>query len=101
MRDAHAAGVDVERVADPPRPLQVRVPARQQRRPLTEERLDRFAAELGEEDVVVGARRAVEEEQGHAVELAADDRRERADLLDLRRVELGERPDFRAVAAAG
>ena len=34
----------------------------------------------------------MEEEQGNAVELAADDRRERADLLDLRRVELGERP---------
>ena len=43
VRDPDAAGVDVQRVADPARPLQVRVPARQQRRVVTEERLERLA----------------------------------------------------------
>ena len=32
VRDADAAGIDVERVSDPPSPLQVRVPASQERR---------------------------------------------------------------------
>src|SRR5579862_1055160 len=40
---ADAAGIDVERVADPARPLQVRVPAREKRRVVAEIRLDRRA----------------------------------------------------------
>jgi hypothetical protein len=43
VRDSDAAGVEVERVADPARPLQVRVPTRQQRRIVAEERLERLA----------------------------------------------------------
>ena len=92
VRDSDAAGIDVEGIADPARPLQVRVPAREQCRVVAEVGIERLAAELGQEHVVVGARRAVEEEQGHAVELAANDRREGADLLELRRVQLRKRP---------
>ena len=92
VRDSDAAGVDVERIADPARPLQVRVTAREQRRVVAEEGIERLAAELGQKHVVVGARRAVEEEQGHAVELAANDRREGADLLELGRRQLRKRP---------
>ncbi len=68
------------------------VPARQQRRVLPDERFQRLAAELGEEHVVVGVRRAVEEDERCAVELAADDRREGAHLLDVRGVQLRQRP---------
>jgi hypothetical protein len=39
VRDADAAGIDVERVPDPARPLQVRVSSREKRRLVTEERL--------------------------------------------------------------
>jgi Phosphodiester glycosidase len=92
VRDADAAGIGVERVADPPCPLQMRVPAREQDRVLTEERLDRFVAEFRHEHVVVGMRRPVEEDHGDAFELSPDDRREGANLFEVRGVQLRQRP---------
>ena len=47
VRDPDAAGVEVERVLDSARPLQVRVPTCPQRGIVAEERLDRLAVELG------------------------------------------------------
>jgi hypothetical protein len=54
---------------------------------VTEERLKRFTVELGQEHVVVGARRAVEEKQRNAVELAANDWSKGQDLFEVRRGE--------------
>jgi hypothetical protein len=92
VRDADAAGIDVERLPDPARPLEMRVTARDQRSTGAVECRERLAAQLRQEDVVVGGGRAVAEEQAHAAELTADHRLERADLSELRLAELRQRP---------
>ena len=92
VRDPDAAGIDVERVAEAARPLQVRVPAGQHCRVVTEERLERVTAEFGQENVVVRARRAVEAEKSHAVKFQSDDRPEGANLLELRGAQPRQRP---------
>ena len=85
-RDADAAGIDVEPVSRPARPLQVRVTACEQRRVVAQERLERVAADLGQKHVVVGAGRAMERrsETTPSRSRRTTGAERTADLLDLR-----------------
>ena len=101
VREADRARVDVERAVDVPRPLEVRVAAGEQvDAGAAEQPLGLRVGRLGQQDVVVRVRRAVEGAERRGRRRArVERRRERADLLEMVRLELRERPVARARAA--
>ena len=107
VRDADAAGVHVERAVDPPRPLQMRVAAGEHVDAAAAEQPLRLAVgRLGQHDVVVRGRRAVEGAQLEAaLDLEIERRGPRRHLLEVPRLEPRERPrahlELRAVTGSG